>query len=208
MLIDASEMNQLFETLQPFDIFLTSAVTEIGQSQVASQKFLAVYQDYVAQIQQGILPDENQYRSVFSTIFTRSTDCIFAVPINDQHQLLRIKKPVVQLQPHRVSYSKADGKFRSMTFGPNTISWGIQFSYPQLYQDEFKNIHQVLKNKEFPNTELFQQLQKWTRSATIPTPFLVENKKINVPIRIGKNCLSWINQHPQLIAQGIKIYDD
>jgi hypothetical protein len=63
----------------------------------------------------------------------------------------------------------------------------------------------VRETPQFPNTTLFKRLQQWVRSHTIATPFEVEGKKINVPIRIGKRCLNWIHVHPQLRAKGIRV---
>jgi hypothetical protein len=48
-------------------------------------------------------------------------------------------------------------------------------------------------------------MQQWVRSHTIATPFEVEGKKVNVPIRLGKECLSRINSHPQLQAKGLRV---
>jgi hypothetical protein len=53
---------------------------------------------------------------------------------------------------------------------------------------------------------LFRKIQLWSREATRATPFVLEGKRINVPIRIGKNCLSWIGNHPQLQSQNIGVY--
>ncbi len=40
--------------------------------------------------------------------------------------------------------------------------------------------------------------KQWVRDNTRATPFSVEGKKINATMRLGKNCFSWINHHPQL----------
>ena len=83
---------------------------------------------------------------------------------------------------------------------------GIQFSYPHLYQDPLtRNVETIRNTPEYPNTELFHLLQKWMRQHTIPTPLIAEEKLINIPIRIGKLCLTWINKHAQLISKDIYI---
>jgi hypothetical protein len=92
-----------------------------------------------------------------------------------------------------------------MVFGINSISWGIQFSYPQLYQDENCQIQVVKPGPEFPNTVLFQKMQRWIRQHTIPTPFLTPYQRINAPIRMGRQVLNWINNHPQLKAKNLSI---
>lgn len=206
MLIDVAEMNGLLNTLGDFFIFLTSCITEEGKSNVTKEQFLKVYSHYIEELKQGKIPDENGFRHYFSSIFTVSTDHVYAITLENDQQLIRVSKPVVQLQGHKIGFSKADEKFRSRSFGGDSISWGIQFSYPQLYQNPTtQEIFQVKKGKEFPNTELFQRIQRWTRDNTVPTPFIVNEKQINVPMRLGKQCFSWINQHPQLLDTGISV---
>ena len=99
----------------------------------------------------------------------------------------------MQLQPARLRYSKESEDFQIGVFGEG-ISWGIQFSYPFLFQDENHEICKV--DESFPNTHLFLTLQRFIRKKTKATPFLIGEKRINVPVRLGLNCFSWINRHP------------
>lgn len=205
-LIDGDEMEALLNTLGAFQIYMTSCVTKRNLGRVDPQEFLSAYRTYIQTLQSGQLPDDTQYRHLFSSVFTVTPDALFAVLVGDTEQLVRVAQPIVQLQPHRMGYSTADGKFRSKTFGSDSITWGIQFSYPQLYKDSITHeIHEVDMAPQFPNTILFRTIQKWVRHHTIPTPFLVGDQHTNVPMRIGKNCLPWINRHPQLIEQGIQV---
>ena len=110
------------------------------------------------------------------------------------------------MQAHHFFFSPLDGKFHPMVLSNESISWGIQFSYPQLYQDpESRQIIKVSDGSVFPNTPLFSKLMKWMRSHTLPTPFLIEESRVNAPIRIGKSALTWIENHPQLKEKGIGI---
>ena len=93
-----------------------------------------------------------------------------------------------------------------MTFGADCITWGLQFSYPQIYQDPVTlEISKADRNEELSNSELFKNLIRWQRLTTRPTPFLTEKGLENIPIRIGKSCFSWINNHPQFIEAKIKV---
>jgi hypothetical protein len=91
-----------------------------------------------------------------------------------------------------------------MSMGVKAIFWGIQISYPQIYQDP-KSM-ELLKVGESNNSELFALVRSWVRDATRPTPFVVSGMKTNVPIRLGKQCFSWIGAHPQLKEQGIVVH--
>ena len=92
-----------------------------------------------------------------------------------------------------------------MTFGINSIQWGIQFSFPYLFQNVNMEVIKVREGALFPNASLFKQIQKWMRYHTSPTTFEVEGKEINVPIRLGNKCKTWINFHPQLAAKGLRV---
>lgn len=206
VLLDADEMEALFTAMGPFFIYLPSSVHKPGEECVTKQDFLTQYRLYVADLQAGRLPDETLFRSLFSSIFTASPDSLYAMKVGEGQQIIRVIQPVIQLQSHRMDYSLADGKFRSMTFGSDSLLWGLQFSYPQLFQDnKTHEVHQMLNNPKFPNSQLFHKLQLWVRHYTAPTPMIVEGRKINLPVRLGKRCFSWINRHPQLIMKDMKV---
>jgi len=205
LLADLSEMESLFTALEDFSIFISGAVMPKG-GDITQQQFLKVYSHYIEALKQGQIPSESTYRQMFGASLTKDPEALFVVPVGADRQLLRIGRPVLQLQPHSMDYSPLDGKFRAMVYGLESILWGIQFSYPQLYQDpETKEPLNV--DERFPNTVLYKNLQRWVRNHTMPTPFLVDGKKVNVPIRLGKKCLPWINKHPQLLLKGIVVVE-
>lgn len=206
LLISGSEMASLIKALGSFDIYIAGAVTIKGGGRTTQEQFIKTYHSYADALEQGKLPKDADYRPLFSAVFTKDPNSIYTVPVGTDRQLWRIARPVIQLQPHSLDYSTHDGKFRPMVFGSESILWGLQFSYPQLFQDPAtKEVYNVNENPSFPNTELFKNLQRWIRSQTIPTPFLVDEHKINVPMRLGKRCLRWINQHPQLLHRHIQV---
>lgn len=206
LLVDPDEMRELLFSLGEFFIYSPSGISPRGQGEMAHHAFLDKYADYVHELQKGHIPDEAKYRSAFSSVFTTFPEALYALPVGDHQQVIRIQKPVVQLQMHRMSYSPLDNKFHTMVFGTDSISWGLQFSYPQLYRDpESKKVEQVHDNENFPNTKLFKRIQKWVRQATIPTPFIIGDEKMNIPVRLGKKTRSWINHHPQLVNKGLKV---
>lgn len=205
-LIDADEMASLFNFLGPFHLFSCGTIGKPGQGEIDKKKFLADYSSYIDLLKSGSPPDSSFFRSLFSPAMTVTTESLFAVPLPNGQEIIRVAKPVVQMQIHNMSYSTVDKKFHPMVFGLDSISWGIQFSYPQLYQDfNTKNVENVKDTPEFPNTKLFHSLQKWMRQNTIPTPFFAEGVLTNVPMRLGKACLPWINIHPHLVKKGISV---
>ena len=206
VLMNGEEMSALLDHLGNFGIYLTGIVTLVGEGSLSKSQFLEVYKEYIDAIKQGLLPDEKKYHAVFSAVFSLSSELLYAVPLENNKQLIRVARPVIQLQPHSMGYSIYDQKFRPMVFGLESILWGIQFSYPLLFLDNrTKEILHVDEGELFPNTHLFHTIQRWIRHHTIPTPFLAGNLKVNVPMRLGKQCLSSINRHPHLHLKNLKV---
>ncbi|MBS4167067.1 Uncharacterized protein NEOC65_002173 [Neochlamydia sp. AcF65] len=204
MLIEEAEIQALFQALGDFKIFSIGRVEESGEGQISHEVFLSNYNHYLHLLKSRQTHEMEHFRSFFTSVLTFSADYLYALSIGNDRQLIRIAKPVVQLQLHTLDYSVADNKFRSMVLGKEPVSWGLQFSYPQLYQDP--QTHAIYKVGEaYTNTALFRLIQQWQRKYTVPTPFLVKEKLINVPMRIGKECFSWINQHPQLESRGLQV---
>jgi hypothetical protein len=206
ILIDYKEMESLFNEMDPFLIYTSNKVVPIGDEQIKKEDFLELYREYVNSLKNGEIPEMAKFRSYFSSIFTKSSETLYGMLVGINQLLVKISKPVIQLQVHCMDYSEIDGKFRSMTFGSDNILWGIQFAYPQIYQDNQTNqVLQVKESVDFPNTLLFRRMQKWIRAQTQPTPFFVNGARINVPFRLGKECFAWINNHKQLQTKGIKV---
>lgn len=208
LLADTAEVESLFTALEDFKLFLCGAVVPKGGGEVTQEAFLAIYDQYINALKRGEIPPESLYRQMFSAVLNKDPEALFHIPVGSERELVRLAKPVIQMQPHSMDYSSFDGKFRPMVYGLESIVWGIQFSYPQLFLNpETKEPLTVNDDPFFPNTPLFKNLQRWVRNHSIPTPFLVEGKKINVPIRLGKRCLPWINKHPQLQLKDIQVVE-
>lgn len=204
-LIDAEEMKSLLDALGDFWIVQISGLVPTGHEIIKRQEFLEVYAQYIEGLKKGNLSFESRMRPYFSSVWTLDLETLYTVKAKEGHSLVKVLKPVVQLQIHQFDYSLADGKFRSMVLGSDCVQWGLQFSFPHLYQDENCHVYTVREGEQFPNAALFKRLQGWIRAKTIATPIEVEGKKVNVPIRLGKQCLSWINRHPQLKTKGLYV---
>ncbi len=94
-----------------------------------------------------------------------------------------------------------------MVQSSDSISWGVQFSYPQLFQDPHtRKVVKIADQDAFENTALFTSLMQWMRSHTLPTPFVVNGVRTNSSIRVGKRALSWVGSLVQLQQKGIDIF--
>lgn len=205
MLLNEEEMRSLFACLGECWIIQTGGLLTREEGCLSLASFLSAYDTYLACVKEGGDPYSLAERTYFSSVLTCSLEAVYFLPIKENKGLIKIRRPVIQLQLHRFDYFPADETFRSMVFGPEAIHWGIQFSYPYLYQDEELQVVAVGDTPDWPNTTLFKRLQQWNRHHTLPTPLLVQGKRTNVPIRLGKGCFSWINAHPQLKRKGLQV---
>ncbi len=206
VLLDIEEMAELLDELSPLHFCVVSEPVKKEDGVIAAEMFLEQYKTYVSALKQGRLVDESLLRKFFSSAATCSMDMVYAISVGKDKYLIKPVKPVIQLQTHHFFYSKLDGKFHPMVLSMESVTWGVQFSYPQLYQDpKSHRIAKVADSSEFPNTSVFARLLKWLRHRTLPTPFYVQDQRVNAPIRIGRSCLDWIQWHPQLKEKGIRV---
>lgn len=205
ILIDIDEMEDLFSSLGEFSMLDGSRPVDQQSALISKKTFLEGYREYIEGIKTGNLVDESFLQPLFSSMITCDLSLLYAIDLSKGRYLIKAKKPIIQLQRHHFIFSDL---FHSGVMGKESVTWGIQFSYPQLCLDpQTKRISKVDQSPLFPNTQLFLQLAKWVRQNTMATPFLVGEKLINQPMRLGKNCFSWINQHPGLRVKKLRIKD-
>lgn len=206
VLLDYSEMEAFIQSFPTCQFYQVGVVRPKAKNQPTKEEFLQAYQSYISSLCSGKIPDPEQYKDFFACAFSDSPDDFAVVDLPQDRSVWRLARPVIQFQEHRVDFSSHDHEFRSKVLGPNSIFWGVMISYPQLFENPVnRQADKVLNNPDYPNGGYFRAMQRWMRQNTLATPFIVEGKRKNVPIRLGKNCFSWINQHPQLIEKGISV---
>jgi len=204
VLLSEDEMKMFLSALSPHAFYNVSEVVSAEGSVITDEIFAEQYGKYVAAIKRGEIPDERQFRRYFSSVVSVAPDVLYAMEIKSGLYLIKPIQPVVQLQLHQFLPSEIDGKYYPMVLGNDSVTWGLQFSYPQIFQHPQTKVFARV-DAECPNTALFTQMAKWFRSHTVPTTFIWKEKTTSVPIRIGKEALSWIHHHPQLQSKGISV---
>jgi hypothetical protein len=202
VLCDREELSLLFSSIGPFWLY---PLTGVGDGEpIDPQAFLQEYGSWIEELKAGRVPADTNLRKILAAAMTKEKEALWKQEVPGRRFIVKMGKPLIQIQAHFFTYSSVDEVFRPMTMGAGSIFWGLQFSFPQIYQDaktlEFFEVDEGL------NYELFQQIKEWARNTTRATPFIVNGKRTNVPIRLGKNCFSWIHKHPQLISQKIGVY--
>ena len=206
-LLDPEEMKDLFQALGEVFIFSTMGIKPRGGNQIPIALFLEQYTRYIDLLKAAECINDDAFRFYFSAVITRSQDALLAIDVGNNREIIRPLKPILQIKLHRFDYSYVDGKIRPSVFGKDTVSWGIEISYPQLYQDPLTRVCEKATDLVlFPNAELFKKVQQWIRANTVPTPFIAQDVRIRCPIRIGKKCFDWIDSHQELKARKLAIF--
>lgn len=183
LLLSNAEMKQFLEEMGNFFMIRTDCVLEKEKTLLPRTEFLAIYEAYVAALKENRPINEIDVKMALQTAWTLSLDVAYAIEVARDKHIVKLAKPAVMAQVHRLSYSHDDQQFRSQVFGTNSFPLGIYLSYPQLFQDpKTHQLENILHDPKFSNTPLFQNIQKWIRYHT--KPLALETKKL--PIRVGK----------------------
>jgi hypothetical protein len=205
VLLDVPEMETLCQHLGAVNFFNVSEILPLGDLELSHEKFLSSYSRYIEGLKSGTPSFDFNIKRHFSSAVTIDPQTLYACPIGSDRFMAKPSIPLIQLQQHRFFPSKTAGEFHPMVMSQESIHWGIQFAYPQIFHDG-SLYTKVTDPKMFPNTPLFTKLIQWFRANTVPTTFMWDGKKIATSFRLGKQCFSWINNHPQLKEQGILVH--
>lgn len=206
VLLDCEEMRALLEVLEGAAFFSTNRLVRKSEGLISPEEFMLAYSYYITSLKEGRIPDPAGYRVPFFASVTRDIDAVYSMEIAQETHIVKIARPVIQMQSHTFNFDAEQKKVRPMVMGPDNVHWGIQFSYPQLFHNPETHSVEATKEEElFPNTALFKSLQRWVRHNTRATPLLWQGRQVNVPIRLGKRCFSWIQHHPGLNAKNLSV---
>jgi hypothetical protein len=199
-LVEPDELAVLFDEV--FEIYPLSGAFPLESFPMKKGEFLTAYRSWIEGLKEGIVPSDETLRAFNATAWASSSSAMWLQEIPGKKYLAKPCEPFMQCQVHQMGYSTVDGEFRPMILSRESIFWGLQFSFPQVYQHP--------KTGEFFDVEdfgLFQAVRKWSREHTVATPMFVDGKRVNIPIRLGKRCFPWINSHPQLKAKGLSVVE-
>ncbi len=198
-LVEPEELEILFEEI--FDIYPLSSSFPPDAFPMKKERFLTAYRSWIEKLKMGLVPDDQELRAFNAAAWAPSSS-MWLQEIGQDKYLARPCEPFLLTQVHQMAYSPVDEKFRPMILSRDSIFWGLQFSFPQVCQHP--KTMEFFTPKDFG---LFKRVQEWSRKYTVATPMFVDNKRVNIPIRLGKGCFSWINKHPQLVSKGLSVVE-
>ena len=205
LLIDEKEFDGLISSCNPMHLISTHNAAPKTPFLVDKKKLIKVYSSYISELKSGKLPAFDDYKKYFYLMISANLDGVFIRKIGKDKQGLIFNAPLIEVKPICLVVSNVDQSIRPMPVHPDGILWGLRFSFPQIIQDAKTLKSEQIDFQKHPTGNLFKQIRSWIRQNTRATPFIIDSKKVNHPVRLGKNCFEWINNHPQIKKSSICI---
>ena len=198
VLLDIKGISDLLSDLGEVYFFPSGQVVKEDKP-ICKEDFISEYGRYLESLQSDIKPPR-------SFVMTSDLNAVYGMKVRDEAFIIKQKYPVIQVREFRFVLG-SDLKVQSMVFGKTSISWGLQFAYPQLFIDpDSKKAVDVLKEEKYTNSALFLKLQRWMRHHTKPVPLKVASNRVNASFRMSSSCSEWIHKHPDLKREELEVY--
>lgn len=190
VLLDPVEMEKLLQHLSPLAIINSSEVVPWEKISVQVDEFITIYQKYVDMLR-GKIPKQ---KIGLSYALSEQIDNFRAVSVAPGKYICRAVQPDVHMQAHEFLLDSG-GRMLPQVFSNEAICWGVQLSYPAIFQDGYiMEVFQATR-KPFSGWQLFSSIRSWMRNHTVPLPIHFKEKIIYLPIRIGREASTWIANH-------------
>lgn len=198
--LDPTELKELFSHLSPFSIHPLGKVVEKEQSEISLEAFIDSYTGLIDRLKiQGFLQKED-FKAFDAFAISCKKDAFYLLEIKNGY-LIKPRAPHIMIRPHFFDYSD---RFRSGVLGLNSLFWGLEFSFPHIFQDpKTKKIEKVSVLSE--NSILFTKIRKYLRKISNSTTFTVGDKKYPVAYRLGKKCFPLIKNYTKLHNRDIHV---
>ena len=128
-LLDPEEMDSLLENIGGTFHPLGKVVSQ-NESSISAELFSNEYRKWIEGLKEGKVPEERDLRKILACAWTTDLGAVYLEEVGENRCLVRIRKPVVQINSHFFRYSSLDGEVRSKSFGKEGIFWGLNFLFP------------------------------------------------------------------------------
>ena len=196
VLLDKEEIEAFWQLLA--SCIIISPVQRVFKEKwdVSKEHFFAQYERYLAwlELEEDFPPPA--LRKEFTLMISSFIEAFYAVSIPSDQFLIKARAPVIQIQMYHCFISKFDRKIYPMAMNADSFTYGIQISYPQIYEEAHTGkFKKMLLEKDFPNTILYKQIIQWLRHHTRLATFTLGDKEEIAPFRVGKKEKDWMNSH-------------
>jgi hypothetical protein len=204
VLLSGVEMKNLFELLgAPFFFFLSKKGRQEDLVCFFDQ-FLKNYESYLTSLK---FEEKRVDKKDFFLAISKDLDPFYLMELNQQECVVKFKRPVILVELFSFHYLPNQDKFIEGAHLENEIRFGLQFSFPQFYQDFFtRKAVEHYKDEECENTLYFKSLQRALREISEPLHLKHPcGKPQRVSYRIGFGCKELIEKHQDIKRQNIEV---
>lgn len=206
LLCSLEELDLLLHSLGSIFLVPAGGLLEREALFVSPEDLRSTYQQYLAWIVSSAALPSAEMRRHLTLMMSVSLDSFSAAEIKTGRFMIKPVQPVVMIQPYHFFMSSLDQKIHSMVMSQESISWGLQFSYPQMYEDPKNHLFgKISEAPEFPNTALYKKVVQWVRSFAMPAPVHYMGQKTHASFRIGKQAFALAQAHKGLQKRGIEV---
>lgn len=190
VLLDPIEMENLLRYLSPLAILNISEVVPFDKTSLTIDTFMNKYQKYIDMLR-GKTPKQ---KISLTYALSQQIENFRAIAVGQKQYICRPLQPEVHMQTHEFLLD-SNGKILPQVFSKETISWGIQLSYPAIFQNAYTMEVIQATRTSFNGWKVFSCIRNWIRTHTLPLPVHYQEKIIQLPIRLGKKAATWIQDH-------------
>ncbi len=169
-------------------MFVVAAVVDRSSWKVSPTEFKDKYLLYLEHVRKETTLPSPAMRRFFNLMISPSVDDFYAVGVGADRFIIKPKLPIIQMQMYHAFISDLDRQIHPMVLHPKSFSFGMQFSYPQIYEDPVSHtFSKVLLDSQFPSSDVFKKMVQWFRTNTKPVSILLDGKTLHAPFRQGKS---------------------
>ncbi len=198
-LLESSALRDLLAEMGPLFFLPASGIVLEDSWRTSQDDFLARYDSYIESLLVTKAFPSAETRRFFSLMLSPSLDDFYAIKTGEGRFALKACKPVIQVQLYHAFISSFDHQIHSMALSPGSFAFGLQISYPQIYEDpKTHQFSKVLTSEEFASSLPFKKMVQWFRKNTKPAVLFIDQQRVCAPFRVGKEGRDFVGLHVEL----------
>ncbi|PCI76629.1 hypothetical protein COB21_04165 [Candidatus Aerophobetes bacterium] len=207
ILLDEKTLTQWFDLIGQVCFVNLFATKSEDALIVSPEEVLSRYTQYMEQIKAGKEVDHAYFQKKLTLHMTKDPKSCYKTALKGKSiYFAKEKAPGVRMALFGFSWDKSHREIHSNVYSKTTISWGLEFSYPQIFSGSLDTeVVYLAQEKDRPNSALFVQLKQLIRRASKPVKFIYEDQKIISSLRMDKTGGAWINNHFGLKENSLKV---
>lgn len=195
MLLTRNELEDLFNEISAQVFCCIAKVDEEKNLLYHKESYLSLYTSYLEALKSQNKFLIKQLLISLNVALAYDESSLYKVLAPNNKCLIKIKKPCIQVKPFNFVYHFGLEKFLTNIKSEEAIYFGLEFSFPQIFQDpQSQEIQSLFKNNLSLSETYFNKIRLFVREKTKPAKFLISDKRKVATFRIGKTCAGFVEE--------------